>query len=594
MELYPYPLDAKTLVRKKRTIKKELLAKENAWITKKIAILGGSTTNEVVDQLELALLYYGIKTEFYQTEYGRYWEEGVIDNLRLDAFSPDIIYVHTNWRNIRKFPSVDNSYDEVQELINSEFSRFEVLWDELGQKYNCPIIQNNFDRPNYRVMGNRDIWDYRGRSNYVFNLNSKIYNYAQEHESFYVNDIDYIAQECGIVKWNDATYWNMYKYICPINFIPFLSMSVANIIKSIFGKNKKLLALDLDNTLWGGVIGEEGIEGIKIGRETPQGQAYTEFQEYCKELRKMGVILAVNSKNEYDNAISGLSHPDGVLRPDDFAIIKANWSPKDENLCAIASELSLGIDSFVFVDDNPAERELICKQLASVTVPEVDSVDKYIDIIDKGGYFETTVLSEEDLIKTKQYKAMAEAKYAETLFKNYDDYLKSLNMKAIITDFEPIAIQRIAQLTNKTNQFNLTTCRCSENDIREMQFSGSYICLCGRLIDKFADNGIVSVVSGEIERDVLHIRLWLMSCRVLKRDMEYAMFDALIKECNRKGVYKIKGYYYPTAKNTLVKNFYSELGFSKVLENDDETIWEFDMSSYIKSHNKSICVELKL
>jgi len=581
VDYFSYPLDTKALLRKKLAIKNELLQQDISWITKRVAVLGGSTTNEVVDQLELALLNYGIRAEFYQSEYGKYWEDGMFGNPDLDGFKPDIIYIHTNWRNVQGFPSIGDTEEDVENLLSVEYARFEQLWDNVREKYKCPVIQNNFERPEYRLMGNRDIWDYRGRSNFLSQLNQRFYKYAREHTSFYINDLDFVAQNFGLTEWSNSMYWNMYKYACPMNAIPYLSMSVANIIKSVFGKNKKLIALDLDNTLWGGIVGEDGVEGIKIGKEIPQGQSYYAFQSYCKELQTLGVVLAIDSKNDEANAIAGLGHPDGVLRPDDFVSIKANWQAKDLNLKEMADELSLGLDSFVFVDDNPAEREIVMKQLPEVAVPKISGAENFIREIDRLGYFEVTSISSEDLSKTDQYKARAVAKSAQGAFADYSEYLKSLEMKAVLTEFEPISILRISQLTNKSNQFNLTTQRCSEEDIKAMQESDSYICLCGRLLDKFADNGIVTVVAGEIIDDVLHIRLWLMSCRVLKRGLEDVMMNELVKLAQIKGLNMIKGYYYPTAKNSMVRDFYKEMGFSKIEEDSTgNSIWEMLVEEY--------------
>lgn len=590
MGYFSYPLDTKTLLRKKIAIKKELQEQNIAWIEKRIAVLGGSTTNEIVDQLELALLHYGIKAEFYQSEYGKYWEDSMFGNEELDSFCPDIIFIHTNWRNIQLFPQTTSSSEEVAEMLTNEFARFESMWSSLRNKFICPIIQNNFDRPNYRLMGNRDIWDFRGKSNYIYNLNGRLYDYARTHASFFINDIDYIAQEYGLAQWSDSVYWNMYKYACPMNAIPYVSFSVANIIKSIFGRNKKLLALDLDNTLWGGVVGDDGVEGIKIGSEIPKGQVFYEFQSYVKDLLQIGIVLAVDSKNDEENAIAGLKHPAGVLKPEDFVSIKANWNTKDQNLCEISEDLSLGMDSFVFVDDNPAEREIVSRQLPMVSVPEMNGAENYIKILDGSGYFEVTVISKEDSLKTRQYKARAEAKAALTSFSNYEEYLESLEMRAEITGFEPINVQRVSQLTNKSNQFNLTTLRCSEDDIQRMQDDPNYICLCGRLIDKFVDNGIVTVVSGEIKDDALHIRLWLMSCRVLKRGMEDLMMNILIERALKRGIKRIYGYYYPTSKNNMVKSFYESMGF--VLDkkySDESTTWLLDVLSYVPKHTAIDC-----
>ena len=581
MGYYSYPLDAQTLLRKKLKLKKELLMQNAAWVEKRVAVLGGSTTNEVVDQLELALLNYGIKADFYQSEYGKYWEDGVFGNEKLNSFQPDIIYIYTNWRNIQQFPSVEDKPEDVANLLDKELERFESMWASLRKKFSCPIIQNNFDRPNYRLLGNRDIWDYRGKSNFIFNLNYKLYQYAQKESEFYINDIDYIAQEYGLTLWNDPVYWSMYKYACPMNAIPYVSFSVANIIKSIYGKNKKLLALDLDNTLWGGIVGDDGVEGIVIGAESSKGQIYRDFQTYCKELKQIGVVLAVNSKNDEKNALDGLNHPYGILRPDDFVSIKANWKTKDQNIREISEELALGIDSFVFVDDNPAEREIVYKQIPCLSVPAMDGAENYIKILDHSGYFEVTSLSNEDLIKTSQYKARKQLQQTQASFDKYEDYLKSLEMRAIITEFEPMTIQRVAQLTNKTNQFNLTTLRCSEADISHMQNNPDYVCLCARLIDRFTDNGIVSVVSGEIINSVLHIRLWLMSCRVLKRDLEVLMMNEVVKKAREKDVSKICGYYFPTSKNEMVKDFYKKMGFE--LKSEDDTgncVWMLDINFY--------------
>lgn len=591
MNYFSYPLDSKALLRKKTAIKKKLLENGSGWIDKKIAVLGGSTTHEIVEQLELFLLHHGIRPEFYQSEYGLYWEDAVFGNSELDAFHPDIIYVHTNWRNITTFPDLEHTAAEVDSILEGEFSRLKSMWEAIKKRYGCPVIQNNFERPNYRLMGNRDIWDFRGRSNFISCLNQMLYQYAQKESSFFINDIDYISQEYGLLEWGNPLYWNMYKYICCMNAIPYLAQSVANIIKSIYGKNKKVLALDLDNTLWGGVIGEDGVEGLRISPELPSGQVYYEFQSYCKNLQRIGVLLAIDSKNDMENALEGLEHPDVLLKKDDFVSIKANWNPKNENLREIAEELSLGLDSFVFVDDNPAERELVKAQLPIVETPEMDVSENFIKVLDHSGYFEITSFSEEDLKRTEQYQARTNAINVQAQFDDYDAYLGSLRMKVKITEFEPIYVQRIAQLTNKSNQFNLTTLRCSEDDIRAMQENENYICLCGRLIDKFSDHGIVTIVAGRIEDNRLDIGLWLMSCRVLKRGLEHAMMNALIAVTKDRGIKEVVGNYYPTKKNGMVKTFYQEMGFQFVSEDEHGNVkWLMRINDYI-FQNTNITIE---
>lgn len=580
MSCFNYPLDTKILYRKKAKIRREL-SKQPSLLKKKVAVLGGSTTNELVEQLNNFLLYYGISAEFYQSEYGQYWQDAMFGSKELDEFEPDIIYIHTSWRNIEKFPEVSDTKDDVDSILESEYVRFRAMWVKLEEKFHCPIIQNNFDRPNYRLMGNRDIWDYRGRSNYILRLNQKFYEYAQNNHNFYINDLEYISQDYGLSEWNNSLYWHMYKCAMCMEAIPYVAQSVANIVKSIYGKNKKVLVLDLDNTLWGGIVGDDGIEGIKIGSEVSKGQVFTEFQGYCKKLKDIGVILAVDSKNDMDNALAGLNHPDGILKPDDFVDIKANWHSKDQNLKEIADELTLGIDSFVFVDDNPAEREIVSAQLPGVAVPLMDTAENYIKVLDHSGYFEVTSLSAEDVKKTEMYHAKAKASKAAATFADYGEYLDSLRMTAYIDDFKPIYIQRIAQLTNKSNQFNLTTFRCTEDDIRIMQESSDYVCLCGRLVDRFADNGLVTVVIAERVKDIFHIKLWLMSCRVLKREMEDTMMNVLVEKAREYGINKIIGYYYPTAKNRMVKDFYGMMGFDRVMEDEEgNSKWKLDVSRY--------------
>lgn len=585
MDCFHYPLDTEQLLRKKRRIRRELLAQNPHPLHKKIAILGGSTTNEVADQLGLFLLNYGIEAEFYQSEYGQYWQDAMFGTPELDEFRPDVIYIHTNWRNVEHFPTTADTPAQVDELLEAEYTRFETMWQALAQKFGCPVIQNNFDRPNYRLMGNRDVWDVRGRTNFLSRLNQKFYAYACAHEDFYINDLDYLASDYGLTAWGDAFFWHMYKYAMCLDAIPSLANSLANIIKSLYGRNKKALVLDLDNTLWGGVVGDDGVDGIAVGPEVPEGQVYAEFQSYCKALKSIGVVLAVDSKNDEENALAGLNHPDGVLRPDDFVAIKANWDPKDQNLKAIADELNLGADSFVFADDNPAERAIVAAQVPGVETPVLDGAENYIKTLDHGGYFEVTTLSGEDLKKTELYHANAQRRRAQAAFADYGAYLDSLEMTATIRGFEPLYIQRIAQLTNKSNQFNLTTLRCSEDDIRGMAENPAWLCLYGKLVDKFGDNGVVTVVAGQSEGETLHLRLWLMSCRVLKRGMEDAMMDAVVADAAARGLKTIRGYYYPTAKNGMVKEFYAGMGFAKVDEDaDGNTTWELSVEGYSPRH----------
>lgn len=581
MQELNYPFDPSYIIKKRKSIKRELLADGSARIKKKIAVFGGSTTNEIINTLELFLLNAGIEAEFYESEYAQYEQDAVFPSEELLSFKPDIVFVHTTNRNIRNLPEVTDSKEIVDEKLKAEFARFENIWNSIRDKFHCPIIQNNFEMPFYRLMGNKDCSDYRGRTNFISRLNQAFYDFAEKTEGFYINDINYLSADYGLKEWSNPSFWNMYKYAMCFEAIPSLAFSVSNIIKSIFGKNKKALALDLDNTLWGGVVGDDGVDGIEIGQENGVSQSYYEFQSYIKQLKSLGIILTVCSKNDHENAIAGLNHPEGVLKPDDFIIIKANWENKDRNIAETAAELNILPESIVFVDDNPAEREIVKAQLKGVQAPVMDSVENYITTIDRSGFFEVTTFNEDDLKRNEMYKENAMRNAQQASFADYGEYLKSLDMKATIGDFIPVYIARITQLTNKSNQFNLTTKRYTQTEMEEVWHSPNYIRLYGKLIDKFGDNGVVSVVIGEKREDTLHIDLWLMSCRVLKRDMEQAMLDTLIEKCRQNGISKIRGYYYPTKKNGMVRELYGTFGFTKISEDENgNTVWELPIEGY--------------
>lgn len=592
MKELEYPFDPEWILKKKKALKRELLQNtQQTFLEKKIAILGGSTTRDIRDILELFLLNYGIRPCFYESEYNQYYADGMFPNPALEEFHPDILYIHTSNRNIEQYPSLEDDRTLVTQKLQAEYERFQALWEHLHAVYGCPVIQNNFEPPLYRLLGNRDASDHRGRWNYIQRLNQMFYEYADMHQDFYIHDICYEAADYGLERWSDPFYWNMYKYAMCVPAIPYTAFQLARIIKSIFGRNKKVLNLDLDNTLWGGVIGDDGPENIEIGQETSLGQTYAEFQDYLKQHKKLGVLLSVNSKNNEETALSGLERADSVLKREDFVVFRANWEPKSHNLYATAEELKLLPESFVFVDDNPAEREIVRQEVPGAAVPEITKVEEYIRVLDRSGFFEVTNFSEDDLKRNEMYLANEQRNRMQKNFVDYGDYLRSLEMKAQIGAFDPAYFSRIAQLTNKSNQFNLTTHRYSQSEIEQIAADPQYLTLCGRLADKFGDNGVVSIVIGRKEKDVLHIELWLMSCRVLKRGMEYAMMDTLVKQCRDCGIRQIYGYFYPTAKNAMVKDFYALQGFEKLEEDADGNVkWSFRIPEQYTLKNQVITV----
>lgn len=583
-----YPFDSAELTKKRKSIRKKFLSDGQPRLEKKIAVLCGSTANGIVDMLELFLLEKGIKPQFYLSEYDQYYQDALF-GAELREFRPDFIFIHTTNRNISAYPKISSSKEETDKLLKNEAERFSSMWDKLLGDFSCPVIQNNMELPDFRLLGNKDCSDVNGRVNFISRLDQCFYDYAASHKNFYIHDINYLSAQIGLDKWSDPLYWHMYKYALAPAYFPEFAFSLSKIFASLLGKNKKALALDLDNTLWGGVVGDDGAENLALGNEIPIGQAYREFQDYLKQLKQLGVILTVCSKNDRENAIAGLEHPEGVLKPDDFALIKANWEPKSVNIEQTAKELNILPESIVFVDDNPAEREIVSGTL-DIETPPMSGVENYIRVLDRGGYFEVTDLSEDDLRRAEMYKENAQRNAFQATFSDYGEYLDSLEMKALIEDFSPINLSRITQLTNKSNQFNLTTKRFTAAEMRTVYESGKYIRLCGRLEDKFGDNGIVSVIIGEADGNSLDVILWLMSCRVLKRDMELAMLDELVSEAKKRKISEIKGYYFPTAKNSMVKNLYADLGFVKISEDENfNTVWRLETENYFPK-NKHISI----
>jgi FkbH-like protein len=582
------------ILRKRKRLRREFLEVQNLQPIK-IAVLGGSTTNEVADLLELLLLSEGFKPDIYQSEYNKYYEDAVHAPEHIKAFGPDIIYIHTHFHNIQQLPPVSASETDCASYLAAEMARFQAIWSGLHESVGCQIIQNNFEHPPLPILGNFDSTAAGGQTHFIYELNLAFSKASQLDRKLIMNDLNAIAANVGLARWFDWDRWHSYKIRTTPEGSFAIARSLAATIGSMFGRAKKCLVLDLDNTLWGGVIGDDGLDNIDIGKETPVAEAYTAFQEYCLALRDRGILLAVCSKNEESVAMSGFTHPDSVLKLEHFSAFKANWEPKHENIQAIARELNLGLDSFVFIDDNPAERAIVSAQLPMVTVPEVgNEVAHFPSIIQSGRYFEVISLSQEDIERAATYTANAKRASVERKFTNYGEYLDSLEMSAEIDEFRPIYLERITQLISKTNQFNLTTRRYTFTEIEDIAGSSLHVAMYGRLTDMFGDNGLISVIIGRVDDNMrdLHIDLWIMSCRVLKRDMEFAMLDALVERAKKAGVSRIRGYYLQTAKNNMVAEHYATLGFTRespATPDEVNSLWSLELSTY-KPQNSHIQV----
>jgi FkbH-like protein len=584
-----FPLEAADILLKRQMLKKELLKQTNLVQTR-IAILGGSTTSEVKSMLELFLLAQGIQPTFYESEYNRYSEDVLFENPDLWSFKPDIAFMHTTWRNVSEFPELLEANAEVEKRLRRETARFERIWDKIHKDLGALIIQNNFDLPRLRPLGNLEASEPYGRVNFLMRLNAEFAIYARTHSRFLINDILYLSSQMGLSGWEDSTYWYNFHMALSPGATVAMAHNLAAIVKSVYGKTKKCLILDLDNTLWGGVIGDDGVQNLILGRDHAVGEAFVNFQRYVRDLQRRGIILAICSKNDPENAKEGFSHPDTVLRMEDFSAFKANWNPKPDNIREIAAELNIGLDSMVFVDDNPAERALVADQIPEVAVPEVGSdVTRFAEVLEHERYFEVDKIVQDDLDRSAYYASNTQRSAYQADFRDYGEFLASLEMTSEIGPFVPVYLERITQLINKTNQFNLTTRRYTGAEVEAVSRDHACITLYGRLVDRFGDNGLVSVLIGRVAEETVEVDLWLMSCRVLKREMEYSMFDALVEQCLARGIRKIVGVYIPSKKNKMVAGHYADLGFTRVEGNSgDRELWHYVVPSTYSARTRYI------
>ena len=587
--LLDYPLDSHTFLRKKRSLKRQLLTNEN-FIKKRIAILGGTSTGELKEQLEIFLLNSNILPDFYECEYGQYYETVMFDNEDLKNFNPEIIYIHISNENLK---SLNNANQTSEDKAKDEFIKLKSIWQKLSQSFECEIIQDNFEPPFFKSLGNFDVSSKSSITRTVNILNEMLYKQAIKKNYLHICDRNYLSSKIGLAGWKDYSLWLSAKYSLNYQAITNICYTLNKIIQSISGFSKKCLILDLDNTLWGGVIGDDGVDGIVLGKDSAIGEAYLDFHSYIKELKNRGVILAVCSKNDYENARSGLDHPDSILKFSDFTAFKANWDTKSKNIYDIAKEINIGLDSMVFIDDNAVERDIVRKEFSGlVSVPDIgDDITRYREILDGSDLFNITSFSDEDKKRNDFYKNDKKREKAAFNFTDYNDYLKSLKMIAEIGRFNKAYLTRITQLINKTNQFNLTTKRMTEKDVEHTMNNDMSISLYAKLDDKFGENGLVSVIQGNINKNVVSIDLWLMSCRVFKRTLEYTIFYEFVKSAKSKNIDTIIGKYIPTKKNKIVSGLYKELGFSMVGENNGEITYKLNLLEYKIPKNKNISLK---
>lgn len=541
----------------------------------RVALVGSSTLDQLAVALKVWLNLNGFIPELFVADFNT-MEQSILDpESQLYVFKPDLIWIVSNYRDFVPSTLGPASEEALVEAVNESVGRFTSLWEAVRQNSSAYIFQNNADIPAHRVFGNYEGnvgWSGVG---FLRAVNQQLAECMEGAGT--VVDIDYISSLVGKRNWSDERFWFHSKHACSLDASCLLAYKTSRLIAGLKGQSKKCLVLDLDNTLWGGVIGDDGLEGIKLGNG-PEGEAYVAFQEYVLSLKKRGIVLAVCSKNEEENGMLPFKkHPDMRLKLDDIAVFVANWENKADNIRSIAASLDLGLDSFVFVDDNPAERKLVKDLLPMVEVPELPADPTgYIEALDQLALFETVSFSAEDSKRAAMYRDNAKRNEQKKSFTDLSSFLKSLSMESRIGSFDDFTLPRISQLINKSNQFHLTTTRYTEAEIREKRAAADYVCLDFTLSDRFGDNGLISVVILQLQSDDALIDTWVMSCRVLSRQMENFVYNVMRDIAAKHGCKRLVGIYKPTKKNKVVSDLYEKLGFSLVENKGEDTVWAVD------------------
>jgi FkbH-like protein len=527
----------------------------------KIAILGNYATQFLYKPLVKNLRSNIEDLEVYHAEFNVVDLEFVDSKSQLFLFKPDYIVWHESTLQLR-----DSFYETVVQDRSSFANSYYLRINQYLKKIKDSLPRTIIIFPDHNLLFNDNVygnystkvtssWDFQ-----IQKINYQLNELALELPTFY-------PTKSKPTEWSDiitdySLVVNAELHFTP-NYLQWLSNSISNTILTFYGKFNKCVILDLDNTLWGGIIGDDGLENIHIGT-LGIGKAFTRFQKWLKELKNRGIILAVCSKNEESIAkMPFLQHPEMVLKLDDIAVFMANWNSKADNINQIQKILNIGFDSIVFLDDNPAEREIVRNFLPEVCVPELPADPaNYLPFLISQNLFETTSYTENDTSRTKQYQEEAKRVELSQSITNMDDYLKSLNMKVKIQPFQDIDIERIAQLTQRSNQFNLRTIRYTTNEIIEIQKDSTYLTASVALEDKFGTYGLISAVIIKIDEKQAYIDTWIMSCRVLKRGVEATLLNYVVAQLMNLNVTQLNGEYIPTVKNELVRNLLANLGMS--------------------------------
>ena len=553
----------------------------------KIAILSSFTLNGLSEILHVKCSELGIGYRSFVAGYNQYAQELINSKSEYYKFSPDVTFLIIDIRNLlgeNFFFPYNMSDNERKSLVSEKINHLENMIMNFEKNLNSKLIIANFNIPSYSPNGVLETKFDFGFHEMIEELNKSLRDISKNHNSVYVYNFNQFISKYGEKNIFDYRQFHVGDIQIALNFLPQFGYDLMSYIKPITGTNRKCIVLDLANTLWGGIIGEDGFDGIELGH-SPNGKAFVDFQKELLSLWNQGIILAINSKNNFDDAMNVIKeHPNMILREKNFASIKINWNDKAENLKQIANEINIGLNSIVFFDDDKLNQERIKHEFPEVLTVELSSDPSYFSAILKDlNDFNVLQRTEDDVKRGEMYAQQRERKEFQKSISNLDDFLEQLDIQVKMKKTSEFLIPRISQLTLKTNQFNLTTKRYQEEEIRNFVNNDKFIVGCAQVLDKFGDNGITGVYIINKEDKVWNIDTFLLSCRIMGRGVENGILSQILIDAKNNGIEEIRANFIPTKKNKPAENFLSDFGFEK---NDDYWIYKLNNEIKLPKHLK--------
>ena len=547
----------------------------------RLGILSNSTTDFIVPVLIATAARHGIALECIASDYGQVVQEALSPDSAVNSQKPDAVLIAVDYRGYPLNSAIGDA-DAARATVEAALGQIQTIRSGIRTNSNALCILQNLAPPVELLFGSLDKVVPGSLRGVIEEVNRSIAESIGGTPDVLL-DVAGLAAMVGLAEWHSPEQWNMAKLPFSSTYLPLYADHVARTIAALRGKSRRCLIMDLDNTLWGGVIGDDGLEGIQLAQGDATGEAYLSVQRYALALRERGVVLAVSSKNNDEVARSPFrKHPEMLLREEHIAVLQANWNDKATNIKAIADELALGLDEMVFLDDNPIERGIVREFLPQVAVPELPADPAlFVRTLNAGGYFEAVAFSNEDIKRAEFYQDNARRVALEKKIGDVDAYLASLQMVITFQPFDETGRARISQLINKSNQYNLTTRRYTEAEVAAAERDPDCFTLQVRLADSFGDNGMISVVICRlVGQGVWEFDTWLMSCRVLGRRVENMVLQEVLSHGKSAGIRKLIGTYVPTERNRLAETHYQKLGFTQVTREPNETtVWELDVES---------------